>query len=168
MLALWTTKLSRNLATYIKCYTFCNKTTFAVLFFDKIVIFSRSQTVHIAHVCKATTLLNTTGMTHKLKICRLFTEVIDEIGQIIGPWCLDVVWNTTDAIFGLQATICITEPQSFLRYVTFQTFHNLKKIDLSKSFREFMPNIERSETRVKKKTPQRWAVNVSNSKWWWP
>lgn len=54
------------------------------------------------------------GLTLKLKSCVFLTDVINYVGVVIWPGCLEDAKHTTDVIQKLETPATITELRSFI------------------------------------------------------
>lgn len=91
-----------------------SKWEFALFYLDDVMIFSRTASEHIVHVCKAFRLLRHAGVSLKLPECSFFTDRLDYLGQVALPERLAVSGRTRKVIEGLCIPINVSEFRSFL------------------------------------------------------
>lgn len=82
---------------------FSVKWEFALVYFDNILIFSRTLEQHSKHVSKNLSLLDSAGATLKLKKCSFFTNFINPLGHVVRPRRMKLASHTTDALHKLKS-----------------------------------------------------------------
>lgn len=85
----------------------------ALVYFDDIVIFSKSSQEHIGQVQKIFSLLRQARVTLKLKKYRFLFNKKDYNGHVVRPRSLDIASQTTDVIRGLKTPTNIMDLRSF-------------------------------------------------------
>lgn len=86
----------------------------ALIYLDDFIILLRTPDEHIRHIRLILTLLQNAGVTLKFKICKFFSNRINQLGHVIQPWPLQVSTDTLDAICRLRNPTTVTEFQSSL------------------------------------------------------
>ena len=86
----------------------------ALVYLDDVVVYSRTVTEHMAHVCEVLRLLHTAGMSLKLAKCAFFDTSITYLGHVIHPGRLEVERRNVIAIERARAPTNQTELRSFL------------------------------------------------------
>lgn len=93
---------------------FSVKWQFALIYFDDIVIFSRTPEQHVEHVRKALATKNSARPTLKLKKCNISTNNINYLGHVIRSRRLKLACHSTVAMRGLKPPTRISDLIFFL------------------------------------------------------
>lgn len=86
---------------------------FVFVYVDDIVIFSKTQEMHIELVRKFLLLLNIKSAALKQKKYIFFTNTVDFAEHLVRPRCLKLVFDTTDAIRRPKPQTNVTELSFF-------------------------------------------------------
>ena len=90
------------------------KWQYALVYLDDVIIYSKTVEEHFRHVRTVLTLLQSAGISLKLKKCAFFTAAVDYLGHRIKPGKLEVASETCDAIRHAQPPTTQTEIRSFI------------------------------------------------------
>jgi hypothetical protein len=85
-----------------------------LVYLDEVIVFSMSNTDHLAHVSEALTLLGKAVLSLKLNKCHLFAETVDYLGHVFRPGRLGVAEKNTTALKAAPLPCTQTELRSFL------------------------------------------------------
>ena len=102
---------------------------FALVYLDDVIVYSRTVDEHEEHVRAVLRLLQSAGVTLKLKKCEFFSTSVRYLGHEIRPGELRVLDATTAAVQELHPPKTVTQLRSFL--------------GLCNVYRRFVPNFAR-------------------------
>lgn len=84
------------------------KWKFSLFYLYDVIFLSTSFEENPEHVATVLRLLKDAGVRLKLKKFSFFTDVLENIGQVIRPWVLQFATRTKYQIVGLQETPTVT------------------------------------------------------------
>ena len=85
-----------------------------LVYLDDIIVFSRSNEDHLAHLDTVLHRLYSAGMTLNLKKCHFFKDTVGYLGHVIRPGKLAVAEKNTKALHSASHPTTQTELRSFL------------------------------------------------------
>ena len=85
-----------------------------LIYLDDVIVFSKNEKEHVAHVDEVLTLLRSAGTSLKLKKCEFFKPKVDYLGHVITPGKLAVATENTKAFEHAAFPRIATQVRSFL------------------------------------------------------
>ena len=85
-----------------------------LIYLDDVIVFSKNEEEHVAHVDEVLTLLRSAGVSLKLKKCEFFKPKVDYLGHVITPGKLAVATENTKAFEHAAFPRNATQVRSFL------------------------------------------------------
>jgi hypothetical protein len=92
---------------------------FVVVYFDDILIYSKSLDEHIEHLCDVFGTLREARLFDNLEKCTFWTDRVAFLGYVVTPHGIEVDEAKIEAIKSLPIPVTLTQLQSFLGIVGF-------------------------------------------------
>lgn len=89
------------------------KLHFAIVYIDNILIFRKAPERYIERIWRVQSSLDNAGTTLKLRKCNFLTNTINDIGEVVCFWHLELASSTTHIIWRQKPPANITELWTF-------------------------------------------------------